>query len=310
MMTYIITTKKELLPTKRNLQRLEAVSDVKLLIHKGKVGHIKQLFTDTDEKIIAISPQVTDWKLDVESVVKIKNVKAVLPQSTSFNWVYPDTLKKSGIAVANVPGFSVDSVAEYAMCLAIESARRLPMHLKNNLQVDWPTPPMLLRGKTIGIVGLGRIGTRIGEISSGIGMHVIYWSRNTRDKRFTYVSLNKLFQTADVIIPAVAVNNDTKKLFTHKLVNTLKSSAIIVGINVVKNLLDSEYIIKRVEQNKIGGYVFEGEGPVDFKKYKGNVWYVPAIAWYTQDALNNLEQIWVDNMIAFAKGKPQNIVAQ
>lgn len=287
----------KLTPTQQKL--LDTAGTTKIIYHKGKIGAIDALKNDPADKVLAIDPDVVDWDLDVEAFDAIKNVKAICTQSTSFGWVKPEVLEKKGIKIFNVPGFSTDSVAEYAIGLAIESARRLPLQLKT-MSLDWSTKPMLLKGKTLGIIGLGKIGHRIAEIGKGIGMKVIYWSPHTRDEQFSYQELSDVFSHADVLIPALKDTEETKTLITHAHIDTLKPSSIVIGINRIKDLFDEKYVISRVEQGKIAGYAFEGDNVKEITS-PANVWGVPPIAWYTKDSLENLIEGWVKNVVVAAR---------
>lgn len=305
---YLIVSGKNAGLIEQQMSNLRRLGTVITISHKGKLADIQKLKEDKEEKILGLDPDSFEWDLDSKAFDKIPNVKAVITQSTSFDWVKPKELKKKNIVVCNCPGFSSDSVAEYALCMAIEASRRLAMNIKNGWKVDWNQKPMLLKDKTVGIIGLGRIGRRMAEVMQGIGTKVIYWSRKTRDKRFTYVNLDKLFKVSDVVMPALVENGETKKLITKKHVDSIKPTSIIVGINRVKALLDENYIMGKVRRGKLGGYAFEGDSAKELSSYKGNIWALPAMAWYTQDSLKNLLALWVDNMISIAKGKSQNIV--
>lgn len=299
MNLYLIVSSKWFKLTTEQQKILDKAGTVRIIHHKGKIGDIKELKSDKEPKVLAIDPDVVDWELDIEAFDAIPKIKAVCTQSTSFGWVKPEILEKRGIKVYNVPGFSTDSVAEYAIVLAMEAARRLPLHLKN-MTLDWESKPMLLKSKTLGIAGLGHIGHRIAEIGKGIGMNVIYWSPNTRDKQFVYAELKDVFAKSDVLIPAFKDTEETKTLITHDLIDTLQPHSIVVGINRVKDLFDEKYIISRVEEGKLGGYSFEGDNVKDIKS-TANVWGVPSIAWYTKDSLDNLLDGWVRNVAKAAK---------
>lgn len=304
MKFYLIVSSKQDTPSKNLLNKLKAQGKVVIIWHKGRLAEVKQLKEDREEKILGVDPKVFDWDLDTESLKDVPNVKAVCTSSTSFDWLKPEALKKLGIVACNVSGWSSDTVAEYALGMAINVTRRLPIVIKN----DWRYSlddflPMMLKGKTAGIVGLGRIGTRMAELCQGIGMNVVYWSRKTRDKRFKYVDIDKLFKEADLIMPALVENTQTKKIITHKRLDLMKSNAILVGINRVRVIWDEDYVFKKVAKEEIGGYALEGEGLKDPTKYKGNVWSAPDMAGYTKDAFQNLIKIWVENMISAAKGK-------
>jgi lactate dehydrogenase-like 2-hydroxyacid dehydrogenase len=310
MKTILIMSKDGLFPNKEQEKLIRKNTELDIIIHEGKLSELKELQSDQSEKLLGVDPDSFAWDMDAEAIKNIPNVKAVFTQSTSFDWVKPKELQNMGVKVVNCAGFSTDAVAEFAIGMAMDVARHLPLIIKNGWKVDWAAPkPMLLKGKKLGVIGLGRIGTRIAEISKGMGMEVIYWSKRTRDKRFNYVTLNKMFSTADVIIPALQENEQTKKLLTTKLLKSLKPTSYLVGLNRIKGLWNEDAIIKMVEKGKLAGYAFEGENAKPLKDYKGNVLALPSMVWYTQDSLNNLLDVWVSNMVSFAKGKPQNVVA-
>ena len=139
-------------------------------------------------------------------------------------------------------------------------------------------------------------------------MNVVYWSKRSRDSSYQYVELDELCRQADVLIPVIAENHETEKLITHQHIDSMQSHSILIGINRVKQLVDEKYVFERVKSGQLGGYVFEANDARPYQEYTGNVWAVPAIAWYTQNSLDNLVQLWVDNVIAVAEGKPQNLV--
>ena len=146
------------------------------------------------------------------------------------------------------------------------------------------------------------------ELCQGIGMEVIYWSRKSVDKRFKNVELDELFKTADLIMPALIENDDTKKIVTHQRLDLMKKTACLVGINRVRAIWDEKNVLEKVKNGEIAGYAFEGEDAKEPSAYEGNVWSLPAMAWFTKDALENLMRIWVENVKAAAEGNPQNVV--
>jgi lactate dehydrogenase-like 2-hydroxyacid dehydrogenase len=309
MKFYFIVSTKEDTPPRDLLNKLKPQGKVLIIRHKGQLAEIEQLKKDREEKILGVDPKVFDWDLDAESLKDVPNVKAICTSSTSFDWLKPKQLKKMGIVACNVSGWSSDTVAEYALSMAINVTRGLPIVIKNNWKYSVDDfLPMLLKGKTAGIVGLGRIGTRMAELCQGIGMNVVYWSRKSRDKRFKYVGIDKLFKQADLIMPALVENSQTRKIITRKRLDLMKPTAVLVGINRVRVLWDEDYVFEKVRKKEIGGYALEGEGLKPPAKYKGNVLPLPSMAGYTKDAFENLIKIWVENIKAIAEGKSQNVV--
>jgi lactate dehydrogenase-like 2-hydroxyacid dehydrogenase len=257
--------------------------------------------------VVTSSHNHTDH-LDAETLKDVPNVVGVCTSSTSFDWIKPSILKGLGIKACNCPGFSSDSVAEYSVCMAMETARQLPIIIKNGWQSGFLERGMLLKGKKAAVIGLGRIGTRMAEILQGVGMDVIYWSQNSEDKRFTKVELDELFKQADLVMPALVENEETSTLITRERIDMLNPTAIIVEINRMRALWDEEYVIEKVNKGELGGYSYEGDNRKSLESYKGNLWALPAIAWKTQESLDNLMTIFAQNIQGLADGKPQNVV--
>lgn len=309
MNIYFIVSSLENLPGKELLDQLKPFGKVIVKKHIGKLADIKELKQDNDEKILALFPVAFNWDLDVEAIKSIPKVRAVCISSTSFHWTKPEILRQMGIPVCNTPGFAANSVAEFAISMAIQIARGAPLMIKNNWKYQFnPDRTILLKGKTAGIVGLGHIGTQMALVCQGIGMKVVYWSNSSRDKRFNYVELDELFKTADLIMPALAVNNETKKLITNRRLDFMKEKALMVGIGVVRNLWDEKYILNKVKKEEILGYAMEGEGTKSISEYQGNVLPLPAMIWFTDDSLKRFKEIWVGNIINAVKGKYINRV--
>ncbi len=258
---------------------------------------------------MAIDPDFCNWDLDTDTLESIPSVQALCLSTASFDYVNSNVIKELGIPLINVPGFNTDSVAEYALCMAIETARKLPMVIKNDWKPVGLTEPFLLRGKTAGVVGMGRVGTRIAEVLNGIGMEVVYWSKHTEDDRFRRSELHDVFAEADLVIPALAVNEETKQLITHAILDSMKSSAIMVGINRVRELWDEDYVIRKVEAGELAGYSYEGAENGGVSDHAGNILALPHISWMTKDSMENLERIWVENILSVIEGNPQNAVA-
>ena len=307
----LIMSPKGLLPNIKQLETLKSHGQVEMITHHGKLSDLAQLKTDLSEKVLAVDPVAFDWDMDGESVKDIPNVKYVCTQSTSYDWVKPNELKKLGVSVLNCAGFSGDSVAEFAIGMSIDLARHLPLYIKNGWKMDWDAPkPMLLKGKTLGVIGLGRIGTRIAEIGQGIGMNVKYWSKNTKNEKFEYLDLIDIFTSSDVIIPALAENESSMQIITNDLIASCKKDTLLIGINRIKSLWDEAYILQLVSEGKLGGYAFEGDNSKDIASYEGNVLPLPPMAWYTQDSRDALLSTWVSNIISTTTSSPDNIVSQ
>ena len=265
------------------------------------------LFEGDDERIICVNPDYVNWKLKSDDYKNIPNLKAILGAATSFSWIDASYANDNGITIANVRSFSTQAVAEWAIAMLFNVSRQVPRLIKDGFPLDFDKDFMKYRGlelhgKTAAIIGLGHNGIAIAERLKGLGLNIVYWSKNTRNNEYKFSELNDIFETADVIVPAFAHNDETDALITDELLAKLKSSAIIIDIIELKNI---DKIIELVKEGKIFGYGFEAK-PNSFDKYVGNVWAAPAYAWVTDGSMNNMMTKWVENMIDAASGKFPN----
>lgn len=264
----------------------------------------KALFEGDEERILCVNPDYVGWKLSADDYKDIPNLKAILGAATSFSWIDTSYADSSKIPICNVRNFSTQAVAEWATTMLLNIARQTPRLIKDGFPLDFDKDFMKYRGielhgKTAGIIGLGHNGVAIAERLKGLGLKVVYWSKNTRDDRYEYRELASIFKEADVIVPAFAHNTETDVLITDELLDNLKPSSIVIDIVELEN---KDKILERVKNGKIFGYGFEAK-PESFDKYEGNVWAAPAYGWVTDGSMNNVMTKWVQNMIDASNGK-------
>ena len=284
-------------------------SDIELIV-TTKIAPIidnAALFEGDDERIICVNPDYVNWKLKSDDYKNIPNLKAILGAATSFSWIDASYANDNGITIANVRSFSTQAVAEWAIAMLFNVSRQVPRLIKDGFPLDFDKDFMKYRGlelhgKTAAIIGLGHNGIAIAERLKGLGLNIVYWSKNTRNNEYKFSELDDIFETADVIVPAFAHNDETDALITDELLAKLKSSAIIIDIIELKN---KDKVIELVKEGKIFGFGFEAK-PNSFDKYEGNVWAAPAYAWVTDGSMNNMMTKWVYNMIDAASDRFPN----
>ncbi|HOO68232.1 MAG TPA: NAD(P)-dependent oxidoreductase, partial [Bacilli bacterium] len=255
-------------------------------------------FNDKNDKVLGLNPDYYDWNFKNEYIDKISNIKAICLGTTSYSWVDIDYCKNKNIPVTNVPKYSTEAVSEYALFMMLSLARKLPLQIKNGFKLEYDKSMLMtnIENKTVGIIGLGAIGSNIARLCTNLGMKVIYWSKTSRNENYKNVSLEELFNESDFIVPTFLVNDDTKRIITDSLINRMKKSVSIINI-LNEEILNSKLVIEKVKNNEIYGYAFE-DNKANINDYVGNILVLPAYAWYTKEALDNLQQIWVDSIIS------------
>ena len=307
MKIYITYTKDSF--TKEEIQKLKQNGEIVFLENTFDLDKAPYL-DDDSEKILMVDPDWYHWDINENHLSKIKNLKAVCLATTAFDWIDLDYCGKNNILVTNIPKYSTDSVAEYALFLMMSLAKRFPIQMKKDYKMEYSKSMLTteIRNKTVGIIGLGTIGTKVAEMCKSLGMNVLYWNRSDRNIDYKRVDIDTIFETADFIIPEFSTNEETKKIITDDRIYKMNGNALINVINNPEELYNHQLLIKLAEEEKIS-YAFEiyddGKKMYD---YKGNIMATAPYAFYTKDAIDRLLKIWCANAISIVEGNNQNIV--
>lgn len=237
--------------------------------------------------------------------------------STGFDKVDTEAVRIAGISASNVPGFATDSVAEFAIGLMFAAARKIPggdARFRAGLHaVDPGTPEgdefmgFNLKGKTMGVVGLGKIGTRVAEIGKGIGMNVIVYDRTPKAlEGVETVTLPELMEKADVVILCLALNTETTGIISRELIERMKKTTLFISIASSK-LTDEETLLEALNSGKIAGAGLDHPN-VLFKEAKNTV-LAPMLGYNTHESAENMGRIIVGNIQAYISGNPENIIS-
>ena len=241
-MKIYITYKKDRF-TEKQKKDLEEIGEVIFLEEFFDLDNAPYL-KEKDEKILVVDPDWYNWNINANHLSKIKNLKGVCLATTAFDWIDLKYCKENNIVVTNIPKYSTDSVAEYAIFLMMALAKKFPMQLKKDYKMEYSKSMLTteIRNKTLGIIGLGTIGSNIAEMGNSLGMNVIYWNRTKKDCNYKSVDLETIFTTADFIMPTFATNEETKKLISDDLINKMNNNSLINVINNPKEIYNHELL--------------------------------------------------------------------
>ena len=172
-----------------------------------------------------------------------------------------------------------------------------------------------IKDKIFGVIGLGTIGKRVAKIALGFGANVKYWSKNRKrnyeKKGIKYETLDKLIREADYLSINLAQAKETEKIFDKNRFKMVKSGAVIINTAPME-LVDIEGLERRLKKEDIT-FILDHSDEMSEKdlktlsKYKKCVIY-PPIAYVSKEAAENRKRIFIENIDAFLKGKPQNVV--
>ena len=279
-------------------------------------------------------------KVDTQIIAALPNLKLVATRSTGFDHIDLEACRKKKIIVSNVPSYGENTVAEHTFALILSLSRNICKVCTRSLRYDFTIEGLKgfdLKDKTLGVVGAGRIGLHVIRIAKGFGMNVLAYDVNQNDLLsevlgFEYVSLEELLSKSDVITLHVPYNKFTHHLINKDRVKLMKKGAIL--INTARGaVVDTEALIEALNKGILAGAgldVLEGEELIkeekqllyDQKKLavlsnlvkghillsKENVVFTPHIAFYSQEALERILEITVQNIKTFSSENPQNVV--
>jgi len=245
-----------------------------------------------------------------ELMESLPNLKGVALATTSTGWIDLDYCRKRRIVVTNVPHYSTESVAEQTLGLLICLAKKIILADRRTQKGQYkPEMGFELEGKTLGIIGLGDIGSRVAELGNAIDMKVIAYNRTPKQKeRAEMKSLSEVLTQSDAISINIAHKPETKLFVSKGGIEKMKKGVIIVNL-AAREIIDEEALAKALKTGKVSSYVYEGDdlesGPL--AKIETAIG-LKGFAWYTKEALERATEVWTKSIISIANGEPINRV--
>ena len=293
MKLYIYCRQNDLTAEQKDLLK-EKFEDVVIL----EEPEYKLLFNDESEKVIAIDPDIVGWEFKNEIIDKIPNLKALCLETTGYEWMDCTYCSKKGITVTNVPHYATNSVAEKCVMMALALAKKLPLFEKEG-KMNWDKEFIGedMYGKPTDIIGFGAIGHALAKKLDGIigRDEICYYSHNQNDPEYHYLDFDKMLDKSEYMFITISKNPESLALF-NDLSKFSPQTKVIIVANGFEDI--ALRMVQMVEDGKLGGVAFESDDLS--KEYKGNVFVTPHNAYYTQESLEKMFEIWVQSMISAA----------
>jgi len=252
------------------------------------------------------------------------NMKFIAVLATGYNVVDYNYCKEKGIPVANVPTYGTASVSQYSIALLLEICHHIGHHSESVHAGNWANcidwcywdyPLIELEGKTIGIIGFGRIGQAEGRIAKALGMKVIAYDLYPNDfgKQIAeYVDLDTLLSTADVITLHCNLTPENTGLINKANIAKMKDGVILIN-NARGQLIVEQDVADALNSGKIAAagldVVYTEPIKADNPLLKAkNCIITPHISWAPKESRQRIMDITVDNVEKFLAGTPVNVV--
>jgi len=257
---------------------------------------------------------------------RLPKLKFIGVLATGYNCVDIAAARDLGIVVSNVPGYGTNSVVQLSFALLLELTLRVQDHSNAVRNGDWSRSPdfcfwnyplIELSGKTMGIIGFGDIGKKVGDVASAFGMKVIGNSRTRTDQshrsNFRWASVEELLEQSDVVSLHCPLTPDTTGLIKRDNLKRMKPSAFLLNTSRGPLIVEQD-LADALNEGLIAGAgidVLSKEPPPPDNPLLSarNCIITPHIAWATREARVRLMDIVVSNTKAYIGGSPVNVVS-
>ena len=262
--------------------------------------------------------------LTKETIDACPNLKFISLLATGYNVVDYNYAKEKGIPVTNVPTYGTASVGQFAIALLLEICHHVAHHSEAVYQGRWENnkdwcfwdyPLIELAGKTMGIIGFGRIGQTTGKIAKALGMNVIAYDKFPNDSGKAiaeYVDLDTLLKNSDVIALHCPLFADNQGMINEKTIAMMKDGVIILN-NSRGPLIVEQDLADALNSGKVyaagldvvSSEPIKGDNPLLKAK---NCIITPHISWAPKESRQRIMDAAVANLAAYMAGNPINVV--
>ena len=259
-----------------------------------------------------------------ETIDKCPNIQMIAVLATGYNVVDYNYAREKGIPVCNVPTYGTASVSQFSIALLLEICHHIGHHsasvhagnwASNADWCYWDYPLIELEGKTIGIIGFGRIGQAEGRVAKALGMKVLAYDLYPNDKGreiAEYVDLDTLFARSDVITLHCNLTPENTGMINKDTIAKMKDGAILIN-NARGQLIVEQDVADALNSGKLAAAGLDvvytepirADNPLLTAK---NCIITPHISWAPIESRQRIMDTTVENVRAFLNGAPQNVV--
>jgi lactate dehydrogenase-like 2-hydroxyacid dehydrogenase len=299
------------------------VDNMKLLSKQGKL----EIYESTSAELVVERCEgkeiviVNKVEMTADVMKQLPELKLICVAATGINNVDLNYAENNGIEVKNVTGYSTDSVAQNAFTMLLylvnkpsyyDSYVKSGAYSRSDSFTHHSEPFWELKGKRLGIIGLGTIGRQVARIAESFGMEVVFYSTTGRNNHISYkrFELDDLLKSSDVVSIHAPLNNTTRNLITYEKIKLMRPCAILLNLGR-GGIINETDLAKALNDNLIGAAgidVMENE-PINhdnplLKLYdKEKILITPHMAWASKESRELLVEKIARNIDLFQKGR-------
>lgn len=285
-------------------------------------------YRDGDGEILARA-KGAEIVITNKTPLRADTIRALRPElkyigvlATGYNVVDVNAAKEQDVPVCNIPTYGTTAVAQFTLALLLEMCHHIGEHNRSVKQGDWSHCPDFcywnyplteLAGKTIGIIGYGRIGRAVGRLAAAFGMRVLAYDAVCReDEKAEFVTLDELYAASDVISLHCPLFPETQGMINRGTLALMKDGVMLINTSRGP-LIDEQALCEALESGKVAYAALDVQAmePVSADSpllRQQNCILTPHIAWAPLESRRRLMDIAVNNVRAFLEGRPENVV--
>lgn len=293
-----------------------------VVVYEGRTPPREWLIQELiDADVLVVAPIHV---VDEELISKAKKLKLIVLHGSGYENIDLEACRRRNICVAYEPDAIAEAVAEHALGLTLALLRNIVLgdrYIRNRVWGKGPAPRELLGtslyGKTVGIIGLGRIGASVARLFKHMGCKVIYWSRRRKPEAehalgIEYRELHELLSESDVVVISIALTKDTIGFIDYTKLSMMKKNSVLINVSRGKVIVEED-LIRALKEGLIKGVALDvfSKEPIDPDNpliNLDNVVLTPHIAGYTREAMIETSQRVAETIIKFIEEnrKPLN----
>jgi glycerate dehydrogenase len=308
------------------LDRGECRLDYSALEEYGYTVNVFETSTpeETLERLVDVDIVITNKvEINDELMNAAKKLKLICVAATGVNNVDLSAARRRKISVSNVPGYSTQSVADLTLTFLLALNCNLLSYQKLIREKKWQNADFFslprfsfsdLNTRTLGLIGLGSIGSQVQKMAQALGVHVLVAKRDSNDTREGRVDFIEVLRRSDYVSLHCPLMENTKLLMNRKSIAQMKKGACLINTSR-GGLLDEEAVAEAIKSGHLGGIavdVLSTEPPSSDNPLlllsQPNVIITPHIAWASNESQKRLLNELVENIHAFTQGIPRNRV--
>ncbi|KAM0263526.1 hypothetical protein ACHAQJ_001145 [Trichoderma viride] len=303
-----------------SLKNRPASADIEIIYHEFPLGEDTVALAKGAEAICAFVNDSLTGRV-VEALAK-QGVKAILLRCAGFNHVDLVAAEKAGIMVANVPSYSPEAVAEFAVALIQTLNRNTHRAYNRAREGNFALDGLLgrtLYGKTVGVIGTGKIGIATAKIMKGFGCRILAYDpypSSAFEGVGEYKSLDEVLPESDIISLHCPLMDSTRRIISEEAIAKMKPGAMLINTSR-GGLVDTRAVIRALKTQHLGGValdVYEGEGSLFYDDHSGEIIHDDVLmrlmtfhnvivtghqAFFTQEALREIADCTLRNIDEF-----------